>query len=114
MDAEVSTASSSESECSPPDADIRTPCFANGRSVFHPPPLGTLGRSAVVPNQEGAPSMRPTVLRFALLAAALGSLLVPSAASAVATESQIHESISKGLTYLKAQQKESGEIAGFG
>lgn len=58
--------------------------------------------------------MRFTVLRFALLAAALGSLLVPAAASAVATEKQIEESISKGLTYLKGQQKESGEIAGFG
>jgi len=58
--------------------------------------------------------MRPTIWRLALLAAALGSLLVPAAASAVATTKQIEESISKGVTYLKGQQSESGEIAGFG
>jgi hypothetical protein len=58
--------------------------------------------------------MRLTVFRLALLAAALGLLLVPTAASAVATEKQIEESIAGGLNYLKGQQKESGEIAGFG
>jgi hypothetical protein len=58
--------------------------------------------------------MRLTAMRSALFIAALASLLAPAAASAVATEKQIEESISKGLTYLKGQQKESGEIAGFG
>lgn len=58
--------------------------------------------------------MRPTILRLALLAAALASLLVPAAASAVATTKQIEESIGKGVTYLKGLQKESGEMSGFG
>jgi hypothetical protein len=58
--------------------------------------------------------MRPTILRLALLAAALCSLLVPAAASAVATPAQIEEAIGKGVTYLKGLQKESGEMSGFG
>jgi hypothetical protein len=58
--------------------------------------------------------MRPTTCRLALVAAALGLLLAPASASAVATAKQIEESVSKGVTYLKGQQKESGEISGFG
>ena len=58
--------------------------------------------------------MRPTIRRLALLAAALGSLLAPASAPAVATEKQIEEAVSKGVTYLKGQQKEGGEMPGFG
>ena len=58
--------------------------------------------------------MRPTICRLALVAAALGLLLAPASASAVATAKQIEESVSKGVTYVKGQQNESGEIAGFG
>jgi hypothetical protein len=58
--------------------------------------------------------MRPIIRRMALLAAALGSLLAPASAPAVATEKQIEEAVSKGVTYLKGQQKESGEMPGFG
>jgi hypothetical protein len=57
--------------------------------------------------------MRPTICRVALIAAAL-ALLAPASASAIATAKQIEESVSKGVTYLKGQQKESGEISGFG
>lgn len=58
--------------------------------------------------------MRHPIRRLALLAAALVSLLVPASALATATPEQIASAIGKGQTYLKNQQKESGEIAGFG
>lgn len=58
--------------------------------------------------------MRPTICRLALVAAALGLLLAPASASAVATAKQIEEATSKGITYLKGQQKESGEMPSFG
>jgi hypothetical protein len=58
--------------------------------------------------------MRPTIRRLALIAAALGLLLAPASASAIATGVQIEESIGKGVTYLKGLQKESGEMSGFG
>ena len=58
--------------------------------------------------------MRPTTCRLALVAAALGLLLAPASASAVATAKQIEESVSKSVTYVKGKQKESGEISGFG
>lgn len=58
--------------------------------------------------------MRPITWRLALIVAALGLLLAPASASAVATAKQIEEAVSKGVTYLKGQQKESGEMAGFG
>ncbi len=58
--------------------------------------------------------MRPTICRLALIAAALCSLLAPASASAVATAGQIEEAIGKGVTYLKGQQKEGGEMPGFG
>jgi hypothetical protein len=58
--------------------------------------------------------MRPTICRLALIAAALGLLLAPASASAVATAKQIEEAVSKGITYLKGQQRESGEMSGFG
>jgi hypothetical protein len=58
--------------------------------------------------------MRQIIPRLALLAAALVSLLVPAVASATATPTEIANSLSKGVEYLKGLQKESGEIAGFG
>lgn len=58
--------------------------------------------------------MRPTICRVASIAAALGLLLAPASASAVATAKQIEEAVSKGVTYLKGQQKEGGEMPGFG
>jgi hypothetical protein len=58
--------------------------------------------------------MRHLSHRAALLAAAVASLLVPTTASATATAEQISSSLSKGVTYLKGLQSESGEIAGFG
>jgi len=58
--------------------------------------------------------MRPTICRLALVAAALGLLLAPASASAVATAVQIEEAIGKGVTYLKGQQKEGGEMPSFG
>jgi hypothetical protein len=58
--------------------------------------------------------MRPTTWRLALIAAALGLLLAPASASAVATAEQIEEAVSKGITYLKGQQKEGGEMPAFG
>jgi hypothetical protein len=58
--------------------------------------------------------MRPTNWRLALIVAAVGLLLAPASASAVATAKQIEEAVSKGTAYLKGQQKEGGEIAGFG
>jgi len=58
--------------------------------------------------------MRPTTCRLALIAAAIGSLLAPAAASATATAEQIEKARNEGVTYLKGLQKESGEISGFG
>lgn len=59
--------------------------------------------------------MRHFTWRLAVLAAATLSLLVPAAASAVATEEEVNSSVSKGLTYLKGlQSTETGAIAGFG
>jgi hypothetical protein len=58
--------------------------------------------------------MRPITVRLALLAAALVSLLAPASALGIATAKQIEEARDKGVEYLEAQQKESGEIAGFG
>ncbi|HSS04923.1 MAG TPA: prenyltransferase/squalene oxidase repeat-containing protein [Solirubrobacterales bacterium] len=58
--------------------------------------------------------MRPITSRLALIAAAIGSLLAPAAASATASPEDIASSLSKGVTYLKGLQKESGEIPGFG
>lgn len=58
--------------------------------------------------------MRPIICRLASIAAALGLLLAPASASAVATAKQIEEAVSKGVTYLKGQQKEGGEMPGFG
>jgi hypothetical protein len=53
--------------------------------------------------------------RLALVAAAIGSLLAPAAASAIATPEQISKSMNEGVTYLKGlQNKETGAIAGFG
>src|ERR1700750_1617368 len=51
---------------------------------------------------------------WALIAAALGLLLAPASASAVATAKQIEEATSKGITHLKEQQKEGGEMPSFG
>lgn len=58
--------------------------------------------------------MRPVTCRLALIAAAIGSLLAPVAASATATPEQIEKARNEGVTYLKGLQKESGEIPGFG
>src|SRR5262249_54971389 len=59
--------------------------------------------------------MRHTTCRLAVLAAAIGSLLAPAAASATATAEEISSSTSKGVTYLKElQSKETGAIPGFG
>lgn len=58
--------------------------------------------------------MRPTIHRLALVAAAVGLLLVPATASATATPTEISNSLTKGVEYLKGLQKESGEIPGFG
>ncbi|HET8861951.1 MAG TPA: hypothetical protein VFM94_01725 [Solirubrobacterales bacterium] len=58
--------------------------------------------------------MRSITCRLAPLAAAIGLLLVPTAASATATPEQISSALSGGVTYLKGLQKESGEIPGFG
>jgi hypothetical protein len=58
--------------------------------------------------------MRLTNLRLALLAAALISLLVPATAAAKASTEEINTAKNKGVEYLKALQKESGEIPGFG
>ncbi len=58
--------------------------------------------------------MRPLTCRLALIAAAIGSLLAPAAASATATPEQIEKARNEGVTYLKGLQKESGEIPGFG
>jgi hypothetical protein len=58
--------------------------------------------------------MRSMTARLALLAAILVSLAVPAFASATATPTEVANSLSKGVTYLKGLQVESGEIAGFG
>jgi hypothetical protein len=58
--------------------------------------------------------MRHITYRAALIAAAVVSLLAPATASATATAEQISSAKSKGVTYLKGLQKESGEIPGFG
>jgi hypothetical protein len=58
--------------------------------------------------------MRPITCQVALIAAAIGSLLAPAAASATATAEQVEKARNEGITYLKGLQKESGEVAGFG
>ena len=62
--------------------------------------------------------MRSKTARAAVLAtclaATLASLALPALASATATPTEINNAISKGLTYLKGLQAESGEIPGFG
>jgi hypothetical protein len=58
--------------------------------------------------------MRQMTCRLALIAVAIGSLLAPAAASAIATTAQISTALNSGVTYLKGLQKESGEITGFG
>ena len=62
--------------------------------------------------------MRSKTARAALLAMCLAAMLValalPAFASATATSTEINNAISKGLTYLKGLQAESGEIPGFG
>src|ERR1044072_1745157 len=103
-----------ESECSPPDAHVRTPVSrTDGRSLIPRRWMVRYGATAV-PKPEGDPSMRPTICRMALVAAALGLLLAPASASAIATAKQIEETGSKGVTYLKGLQNESGAMAGFG
>jgi hypothetical protein len=59
--------------------------------------------------------MRPITYRLALVAAAIGSLLAPAAASATASPEQISSSLNEGVTYLKGlQNSETGAIPGFG
>jgi hypothetical protein len=59
--------------------------------------------------------MRSMTARLAVLAAILVSLAVPTMASATVSTTEINESLSKGVTYLKGLQSEAtGEIAGFG
>ena len=59
--------------------------------------------------------MRHLTCRLALIAAAIGSLVAPAAASAIATPEEITTSLSNGVTYLKGlQNKETGALAGFG
>jgi hypothetical protein len=59
--------------------------------------------------------MRLMTCRLALIAAAIGSLSVPAAASATASAGEISTSLSSGVTYLKSlQNSETGAIAGFG
>jgi hypothetical protein len=58
--------------------------------------------------------MRPMISRLVPIAAAIGLLLAPAAASATATAEQISKSLGEGVTYFKGLQKESGEIPGFG
>jgi hypothetical protein len=58
--------------------------------------------------------MRLTNCRLAAIAVTAAALLAPTMASATATPEEITSSLSKGLTYLKGQQQESGEISGFG
>src|ERR1044072_8594924 len=103
-----------ESECSPPDAHVRTPVSrTDGRSLIPRRWMVRDGATAV-PKPEGDPSMRPTICRMGLVAAALRLLLAPASASAIATAKQIEESVSKGVTYLKGLQNESGAMTGFG
>jgi hypothetical protein len=53
--------------------------------------------------------------RLGLIAAAIGSLWAPAAASAIATPGEISASLSGGVTYIKGlQNNETGAIAGFG
>jgi hypothetical protein len=59
--------------------------------------------------------MRQMTCRLALIAAAIGSLLAPAAASAIATPGEITTSLNSGVTYLKGlQNKETGALTGFG
>jgi hypothetical protein len=59
--------------------------------------------------------MRQMTCRLALIAAAIGSLLAPAAASAIATPGEITTSLNSGVTYLKGlQNKETGALSGFG
>ncbi len=59
--------------------------------------------------------MRLITCRLALVAAAIGALLAPAAASATATPEQIATAVSNGVTYLKGlQNSETGAISGFG
>src|ERR1700750_1086893 len=92
----------------------KDPCFANGRLVSHPSPTGAGAEPQPSPNQKEIHRVRLTICRLAVIAAALGLLLAPASASAVATAKQIEEATSKGITYLKEQQKEGGEMPSFG
>jgi hypothetical protein len=58
--------------------------------------------------------MRLTISRLATIAVGACALLAPPTASATSTPEQIATAKSKGVTYLKSLQKESGEIPGFG
>jgi hypothetical protein len=58
--------------------------------------------------------MRSLTARLALLAATLLALALPAAASATATSTEIASALTKGVTYLKNLQTNSGEIPGFG
>jgi len=58
--------------------------------------------------------MRHLSLRSVLLAAAIAALLAPATAAAKASPAEIASSRTKGVEYLKAQQKAGGEIPGFG
>ncbi|HEY0278042.1 MAG TPA: hypothetical protein VGC32_07215 [Solirubrobacterales bacterium] len=58
--------------------------------------------------------MRTITARLAVLAAILLSLALPAMASATAGSTEISAALSKGVTYLKGLQAESGEIPGFG
>ncbi|HEX5928498.1 MAG TPA: prenyltransferase/squalene oxidase repeat-containing protein [Solirubrobacterales bacterium] len=58
--------------------------------------------------------MRHLSWRPVLIAAAITALLVPASAAAKASPAEIASSRTKGVEYLKAQQKAGGEIPGFG
>src|SRR5262249_16221390 len=72
------------------------------------------GRDRSSPNQKEIHQMRSKLVRAALFAAVLASLLLPAMASATATPAEISSSLGKRPEYLKGLQKESGEIPGFG
>jgi hypothetical protein len=59
--------------------------------------------------------MRQMTCRLAPIAAAIGLLLAPAGASAIATPGEITTSLNNGVTYLKGlQNKETGALTGFG
>jgi hypothetical protein len=67
-----------------------------------------------VPNQKEIHKMRKSTCRLAAIAVGLCALAVPSAASATATEEEIANAISGGVTYIKSFQQADGSIPGFG